>query len=338
MIHEISTVKNPAVPLARTIVTKSIDNENDEISLDYTPSVIHKALEKGQIFQYGLVPDIPDLQKDTINKSEIEKTTEYVKEKIFKGELRIGKEHSDFNNQRVKYIWVEYDGTGLIAKAYGFPKDKTVKGGMIVGIQLTEKGIEDYKNGEFTGISIGGNANRERVLNKNNNKISDLFKSFLKDLKDVLLHKEANKSMENNTDSKNEMIELANIMKTTIQEGFKEVITNLKEVQKLNPNEKDETETEKENLNKNNDINLSKISELENKLNEIAKKSNENKNDETLINELNSLKEEMKKINSDLKDTTELTKKLAELKGVTKTNNQDSVPDSNNFGNMWDIK
>lgn len=336
VIKEISTVKNPAVQLARAIVTKSNESENGNVEIQTESKIIHKRIEKGQIFQYALVPDQPDGQGDIIDESEIEKVTELTKEKIFKGDLKIGKEHTDFNDDRVKYLWVEYDPTGLIAKSYNFPKDKVVKGGMIVGIQLTEIGIEQFKNNEFVGISIGGEANREEMKKSNDNiSIKDIFKSFLTELKDIMITKREDSSMSEN-EKKNEDINQVDVLKSTIKDSFNEILTELKKSNEPKPEQKTESESTEE-VEKAEDLKTD-IKQLNAKLDDITKSQNE-KDIETQ-NTLKTIVEITKKLNDKLNETSELANKLAEVKGISKT--QDPKPTADTeietilSGNLWD--
>jgi hypothetical protein len=339
VIKEISTVKNPAVQSARVIVMKSSDKDNSKIEIQTENTIIHKRLEKGQIFQYALIPDQPDGQGDIIDESEIEKVTELTKERIFKGDLKIGKEHNDFKDDRVKYLWTEYDPTGLIAKSYNFPKDKVVKGGMIVGIQLTDIGIEEFKKGDFVGISIGGEANREELKKSNDNmSIKNIFKSFLIELKDIVMNKEDRMS-ENVNKNNNTTNEVVDILNTTIKESIKEILSEINK-----SDEKPKTEEKNTDDNSSNEITKS-IEDLKIQVDNITKsqvekEKEQNEKDSKIQETLKSLVDITKQLNDKLNETSELTNKVAEVKGISKTQNAKPTgePDIEKVlsGNIWD--
>ena len=337
VIKEISTVKNPAGNLARAIVMKSNQSDSTKVEIQSETTIIHKRLEKGQIFHYALVPDQPDGQGDIIDKSEIDKVTELTKERIFKGELKIGKEHVDFQDDRVKYLWTEYDSTGLIAKAYDFPKDKIVKGGMIVGIQLTENGIESFKKGDFVGISIGGEATREQLSKSNeNNSIKNIFKSFLIELKDIMITKKEDNSMSDSVNKSNETTEVVDILKSTIKESFTEILDELKKSSDTEKEIKEQPE-ETETVEKTNDF-ASEISKINETVEQVIKAQEEK--DSKVQETLKSLVEITKTLSDKLNETSELTNKVAEVKGISKTQDpkptKDPEVDNILSGNIWD--
>jgi hypothetical protein len=297
-IHEISVTKSPAVEEATVIVRKS-DN-----SIQIETNIIHKN-DKGQIFQYALVPNKPDKQGDVITDSEIEKATERLKKTIFDGGLRIGKEHTDFNNDVVDYAFTEYDDSGFIAKHYGFPEDKIVKGAMIVGMQLTEFGKSEFDNGNFKGISIGGIAEKEDIEKSINNNSNDIIKSLLSTILGIKTDINLEQLIKN---AVNEQIEILKNDKTDKSEVKKSMADENKD-QKL-----DETKTGNEVSKSNTDPTQEKLLELEKSYNEQVN------NNKILMDSITELKDIVKNLSGKLDTNIETVDKLAKAKGVSKTN------------------
>ena len=183
-IEEISLTASPAVPAAKVIIGKSSEISKNEMVITKNLEIVHKNLKEGFIFQYGLVPDEEDLQGDTISNSQIEQTTKRLQKRIFNGKLVIKVEHEKEDSTLVDYLYALYDPTGGVAKALGFPEKKIRKGGMVIGIQLTEKGIDSFNKGTFKGISIGGKA-QEKKQGIDTSKLKSIIEAKWNDIKNI---------------------------------------------------------------------------------------------------------------------------------------------------------
>lgn len=162
-LFEVSLVKEPAVPKAKILVSKS-KNENNKYEIKKHID-IEKAVEK-KVYGYALVSNQEDSQGHTITPEQVKYATEIYQKNIAMGLKKgtgTGYEHTYFDSEYGYPVLSWYDEDGSFAKALGFPDESIEKQAMIVGVQLTDKGYDKYKSGDITGFSIGGTGKIEDI-------------------------------------------------------------------------------------------------------------------------------------------------------------------------------
>lgn len=319
-VVEVSFVENPAVD-NEVLIRK---NEDGNEYANSTARFIHKNMDKGIVYFYALKPFKKstnfyiDKQNHLVKESEIERAVLQFAKNMSTGKLKgngVGLEHTEFNNDLGYIILSVYDKTGHHAIGEGIPKEKVIKGGWLVGFQLTDKGKKLVDSGKVKGISIMGKAKFNEVnLQKNNSKddvkkrkwFDELIQFFKKDFLNI--------------EGESEMTE------TEIKDIVQKEIKSIKDdISKLTVSLQD--------------ISKSITATME-KPKEEPKENKEVKQDNK---ELDTFKLELDSVKKNLTEILEITKNLQNMKGTsnvvdTKPKQPDEIQkNANGKINGWDL-
>ena len=158
-ITHVADTANPAIPDAVFAMLKSSDVPTGCESFAQFSPIAKVDTVKKQAFGYLLVPDIPDLQAHTINKTEVEGAMH-----SFMKNLTFGKadgvdgtsmEHKTFGGHGYAITSI-IDTDGTIGKSYNVEPQE---GAWFFGMQYTDDAVWDkVTKGEIVGWSVGGTA------------------------------------------------------------------------------------------------------------------------------------------------------------------------------------
>lgn len=180
---EVSLCGKPMVPKATIAVMKAADGTKPKA--DKVLRVDIRKIDSAEQIAYGyvLIPDEPDLEGDVVTKEEVRKAAHNYLKNLGYGMKKgtgVGFSHQIFED--VGYpVESAVDVDGSLAKAAGF--ENPIPGAWFFAMKISDKYWEGVEKGEYTGFSMGSQANRtpveaETEKSKKSGVVDNIMKKF----------------------------------------------------------------------------------------------------------------------------------------------------------------